>query len=76
VKDRRTLVLAFAVVLLAVLAGFYLFGSGEDGETRGWALPAGAILLLLVLAGASAGASRDRRVVRDEEEIGPGEKDR
>jgi drug/metabolite transporter (DMT)-like permease len=68
VKDRRTLVMLAAIAILAVLAGFYLFGAGEDGETHGWAYPAGAILLLLLLVGMSAGASRNRRVVRDEEE--------
>lgn len=67
-KDRRALVLIAMIAVLAVLAGFYLFGAGEDGETRGWAFPAGAVLLLLVLAGVSAGGSRGKRVVRDEEE--------
>jgi peptidoglycan/LPS O-acetylase OafA/YrhL len=69
VKDRRAILLIAVIALLAVLAGFYLLGAGEDGETRGWAFPAGAVLLLLLIAGASAGASRGKRAVRDEEEL-------
>ena len=69
-KDRRTIAMLAVLVLVAVLGGAYIFVS-RDGESGGWAMPAGAVLLLLLLAGASAGASRRKRVVRDEEELGP-----
>ena len=70
-KDGRTLGMLALTILVAVLAGVYLFANGE-GQDGGWVLAAGAALLLLLLVVVSAGASRRRRVVRDAEDRGEG----
>jgi hypothetical protein len=68
-RDGRTLAMIAVTVLVGVLAIVYVVFN-RDGESGGWAMPAGAALLLILLVVVSAGASRRRRVVRDEEDIG------
>jgi hypothetical protein len=67
VRDRRSLVIIALSAVVAVLGGVYAF-THRDGEGSGWVMPAAAILILIALGGISAGASRNKRVVRDEEE--------
>jgi peptidoglycan/LPS O-acetylase OafA/YrhL len=69
-RDRRTLAMLALLILLVALGAAYLF-LHRDGEAGGWGLPAAAVVLLVLLVAVSAGASRGRRVVRDEEEIDP-----
>jgi hypothetical protein len=75
VKDRRTLIMLALLLVLGVAGAAYLFGgddsqgSGGGGSGGGIAMGSVAVLSLILLALVSAGASRSKRVVRDEEEV-------
>jgi hypothetical protein len=69
VKDRRTLVMIAILVVLGVIGAFYAFAERDNSAEGGsFALGGAAIVALLLLAFVGAGASRNKRVVRDEEE--------
>ena len=73
-RDRRTLVMLALIVAVAAMGALYLFTPDDraDGTMVRTLGGIGAVLVLLLLVALASGASRGKRVVRDEEERSDG----